>query len=338
VDTFVEGRQTQSTSPFFPPQTTPVPLDPVTANSLASRHGYSECFDNLRQGANSADRHEHSRMGFDALERRPISLPNEHDSYYNLPLPPKRELPFVTFNEKRCIPPRSAPSSEPIAGSASRKRSFDEATGHEVTTSIGTTFPAKTATKRRVASRKPSVQKETNTTPSIIANSTPKEIVNNTLTTVTSGDADSLTTRSFATVFESSSSKPSKIVVKQTATQEQREEHHNAPAAMVSSATQTQTLSGRDHTAAIRVPQPVSTADASTNTTAPSSFQDDLELFLKKHGDTSQIELPPSYNEASDDVRNRMINEFICQNLENDNFLRLVRDMEVSWRRLGFGR
>ncbi|PQE05196.1 hypothetical protein CJF30_00010153 [Rutstroemia sp. NJR-2017a BBW] len=269
-------------------------------------------------------------MGFDVLERRPISLPNEHDSYYNLPLPPKRELPFVAFNRKSCIPPHSASSSEPIAGSESRKRSLDESTGHEVTPSVGTTFPAKTATKRRVASRKPSVQKETNTTPFIIANSTPKEIVTTTLTTSTSEDANSLITRSYGTVLESSS-KSSKLVAKQTATQERREEHHSTPIAMVNSATQTQTLSGRDHTAAIRVPQPVSTADASTNTTAPSSFQDDLELFLKKHGDTSQIELPPSYNEAPDDVRNRMINEFICQNLENENFLTLVRDMEVSW-------
>jgi hypothetical protein len=310
----------------------------VIANSLVNRGSYSERFDNLSQGANSADRHGGSRLGFDALEHRPISLPNEHDSYFNLPLPPKRELPFLTFNGKNCIQPRPASTSEPRTVALSRKRPLDESTDHEAAPLIGTTFSAKTATKRRVASRKPSIQKKNCTVPSNNGNSAPQEVVNDTLTTATLGGDISLTTGSYAGLLESSSSKPSKLVTKQTATQERCEEHHSTPAAMVNSATQTQTLSGRDHTAAVRVSQPVSTVDASTNTTAPSHFQDDLELFLKKHRDTSQIELPPHYNEAPDDVRNRMINEFICQNLENDSFLKLVRDMEVSWRRLGFGR
>ncbi|KAM3082409.1 hypothetical protein ACMFMF_002073 [Clarireedia jacksonii] len=343
-DIFVEGRQTQSTSPFFPLQATSAPLGLVSSESLIKRGSYSEHFDNLNKSANSAGRLGDSRLEFDALECRPKSLPNEHDKYSNLPLPPKRELPFVTVNGKKCNQPQPASTSghasEPMAVSISRKRSLDEFIGHEITSSMRTTTPTKTAPKRRVASRKPSVQKISSTVPSTNVNSASKKATDNALTTDAPGNDTPLPTSSYATVMESTSSKSSRISPKQAAIKELCEEHHSTRTPMVNSATQTQTLSGRDHTAAIRVSQPVSAVDASTNTTnlTPSNFQDDLEVFLKKRGNESQVELPPDYTEASDDIRHRMINDFICQNLENERFLKLANDMEVSWRRLGFGR
>lgn len=44
------------------------------------------------------------------------------------------------------------------------------------------------------------------------------------------------------------------------------------------------------------------------------------------------------YDEADDETRYSLIQDFICENLENQNFLQLCKDIEFSWQRICLGR
>ncbi|POS85493.1 hypothetical protein EPUL_001989 [Erysiphe pulchra] len=46
----------------------------------------------------------------------------------------------------------------------------------------------------------------------------------------------------------------------------------------------------------------------------------------------------PRYDEADDETRYALIQDFICENLENQNFLQLCKDIEFSWQRICLGR
>lgn len=115
---------------------------------------------------------------------------------------------------------------------------------------------------------------------------------------------------------------------------------------MIDQSTQTQTLSGRDHTVKERVaatnnvPADTPTPITSTASTPPQAFLSDLDTFVAHHKNRpAPVELwqKPGYAEADADHRQMMLNDFICQNLENADFLQLCADTEVAWRRIGLG-
>jgi hypothetical protein len=66
----------------------------------------------------------------------------------------------------------------------------------------------------------------------------------------------------------------------------------------------------------------------------------DLDAFITKHNPqpkAKELWESPGYAEADEEHRQTMLNDFICENLDNADFLQLCRDAEFSWRRIGLG-
>ncbi|KAH7346337.1 hypothetical protein BKA65DRAFT_537026 [Rhexocercosporidium sp. MPI-PUGE-AT-0058] len=116
---------------------------------------------------------------------------------------------------------------------------------------------------------------------------------------------------------------------------------------MVDQSTQTQTLSGRDHTVKERMHATTSVPEVDPPNIStvpppvpPQSYLDELDAFVANHRARPaprELWQVPGYAEADADRRHMMLNDFICQNLENPDFLRLCADTENAWRRLGLG-
>lgn len=107
---------------------------------------------------------------------------------------------------------------------------------------------------------------------------------------------------------------------------------------MVDQGTQTQMQSGRDHITALEpgsnnVPQ-------APPAPPPQNYLDMLDTFITTHKSRpppQELWERPGYTEADDEQRQAMLTDFICENLENADFLKLCEDTEKSWRRIGLG-
>ena len=126
---------------------------------------------------------------------------------------------------------------------------------------------------------------------------------------------------------------------------------------MVDTGTQTQTLSGRDHTASIAraatvtaeqvvpapvpgpTPTPILPVVDSGIQRPPADFMDDLELLVSKYGGKRKpVELweIPGWTTATDEERYSMTQHWICMQLEDPSFLDLCKHVENVWQRIGF--
>jgi hypothetical protein len=113
---------------------------------------------------------------------------------------------------------------------------------------------------------------------------------------------------------------------------------------MVDAATQTQTLSGVDQMAVQKTPSasatPALAADSASPGSPPESYLNELEAFITKHNlqpKPKEVWQTPGYAEADEACRHAMLNNFICENLDNPDFLQLCQDTEFAWRRIGLG-
>lgn len=111
---------------------------------------------------------------------------------------------------------------------------------------------------------------------------------------------------------------------------------------MVDRATQTQTLSGRDHTAphtlATGVERSHSTVVIDATQHPPENFINEIEAFVSRHKHRpppQEVWQRPGYSESSPEERQAIINDFICENLDNEDFLKLCEDTGDVWRRIG---
>ncbi len=110
---------------------------------------------------------------------------------------------------------------------------------------------------------------------------------------------------------------------------------------MVDKATQTQTGSGRDHTAPPKLISGIGLSPSSTTNHSiqpPKGFMNQIEDFVSRHKHRPQPEelwQRPGYSEASPEERQAIINDFICENLDNEEFLKLCEDTGNAWRRIG---
>ncbi|KFY15322.1 hypothetical protein V492_02075 [Pseudogymnoascus sp. VKM F-4246] len=136
---------------------------------------------------------------------------------------------------------------------------------------------------------------------------------------------------------------------------------------MVDSSTQTQTLSGRDHTSALsRVPtitaEPVlpasATAPAPDSAPVPApapvapptevvsrakgpteGFLDELECFIPKHGGKLRPaelwEVSP-WDKATGGERDAMAESWICEQIEDPAFLEWCKHVDHVWKQIGF--
>ncbi|KAF7861860.1 hypothetical protein EAF04_007742 [Stromatinia cepivora] len=275
---------------------------------------------------------------FSALRKRPISLPTEHDICSSFPIPPKRQLPFVRVKDSSGSESVSAVEiNQPVEAPGQRKRSVEEF--FDVNSSHRITIPTEKSTKRRFASRKATHLPEMNDRLTKAVPSTDSSAGDN-LGVPILAEEPSLPALRPVTAL-STSDLPSKLQAKEiTAKERLVPTPLNKPTTpkMVDRSTQTQTLSGRDHTAALKPAQSASVVEAPSNLPTAFVLQEDLDLFISKYASRSRINLPPHYNDVPADERHKMLNDFIIKNLQNEDFLKMARDMDVSWRRIGLTR
>ena len=65
-----------------------------------------------------------------------------------------------------------------------------------------------------------------------------------------------------------------------------------------------------------------------------------LDTFITKHKSRSapkELWETAGYADADEEQRLIILNDFICENLENRDFLQLCQDTEKAWRRVGLG-
>ncbi|KFY84622.1 hypothetical protein V500_09157 [Pseudogymnoascus sp. VKM F-4518 (FW-2643)] len=137
---------------------------------------------------------------------------------------------------------------------------------------------------------------------------------------------------------------------------------------MVNSSTQTQTLSGRDHTAAmsrastitaepvlpapVTVPAPdpsvpvpvlapaVPPPDVVSEAKGPTEgFMDELGRFIPKYGGKPKpVELweVSSWDKATEEERHSMTENWICEQIEDPSFLELCKHVDTVWKKIGF--
>ncbi|RDW75263.1 hypothetical protein BP6252_06405 [Coleophoma cylindrospora] len=111
----------------------------------------------------------------------------------------------------------------------------------------------------------------------------------------------------------------------------------------VDKCTQTQTLSGRDHTSGVPAENLCSHTDAnSLNIPLSGSplpeLLDGIDNFITRYKTRpvpKDVSIMPRYSELDEDLRHEILNDFICENLENEDFLALCEDTEQAWRKLG---
>jgi hypothetical protein len=111
---------------------------------------------------------------------------------------------------------------------------------------------------------------------------------------------------------------------------------------MADRATQTQTLSGRDHTVPLTLATDIQRSQSTAITDGiqqpPETFMNDIEAFISRYKHRpppKEIWQRPGYSGASAEERQAIINDFICENLENEDFLKLCEDVGDVWRRVG---
>ncbi|KAM0134047.1 hypothetical protein ACHAO1_005875 [Botrytis cinerea] len=276
---------------------------------------------------------------FGAPEKRPISLPTENEICLGLTIPPKRQLPFATVRDSsRAKSVSLADTNRLVQTPKQRKRPLEDFIGGNPSNESST--PTTKPTKRRVASRKGTVHlpevngppskdcpsKETSASDTLgVPIQTEKLPLLEVMSTITPTISDSL---------------PSKLQAEGNSARQQPFPVLKTPMAlrMLDRSTQTQTLSGRDHTAALKPALNGSVVGLQSTLPTALALQEDLDLIVSRYSSGSRVNLPPNYNDVPDDERHKMLNDFIIKNLENDNFLKLVEDMEASWRRIGLTR
>lgn len=111
---------------------------------------------------------------------------------------------------------------------------------------------------------------------------------------------------------------------------------------MVDQSTQTQAISADRPVEIARTDAgPVrAVTDITTITPVSAALTNELDAFVAKHGSRpapKEFWQMPGYSEADEEYRLSMLNDFICENLENPEFLQLCTDMEFSWHRIGLG-
>lgn len=324
-----------TTSPFFPPQE-------ATNYGTQSSTDTGQVLYNGGQHSTPYATEAHTRTW------KPI----EPEIIYSLPMPPKRNLPFHKrgeANQIRCssasdIPALPKPTPTPVTRSNSTVEPKQVA-------STKTPVPTSKPPKKRVAQRKAPLStklvQEVADTQEPITNIVKEQPISGTI--IAQDEPSPLAAKSATAVRPASAA--SRLQSKATVTKKRpaaavpiRPSSVAKRPKMVDQGTQTQTLSGRDHTIA---------ANSTTSTEIsghvhreaslsppPESYLKLLDTFVTKYKARpapKELWEAPGYAEADEDERQNLLNTFICDNLENPEFLQLCQDTERSWRKIGLG-
>ena len=293
----------------------------------------------------TADFQRRNAALFEAAERNRLSIP------------PKRELPFPkpgemlprfasvsTFSDGPKPPPITRPQSAIFATEGQAIKQTKEQTQEPGAP------PVVKVTKKRVAQRKSTAVK-----PAEVAESPPEnQSKANGISSVAlpQDEPSPLATKSFAAVPrpKSTTGLQSKATAPKKRAAPARPSSVLKRLKTVDQFTQTETISSRDPATALDLVRnpgtsgPVVAHPASVPTSAsvpPSeSYLDAIDTFVSKHRSRprpKEIWEQPGWAEADQDERQRILNNFICENLENKDFIQLCEDTMVSWRRIGLG-
>ncbi|KAH8816123.1 hypothetical protein F5884DRAFT_209759 [Xylogone sp. PMI_703] len=114
---------------------------------------------------------------------------------------------------------------------------------------------------------------------------------------------------------------------------------------MISQSTQTQAISGHSHAAGLGHAcsnEMTENGDANHLGVSPvfAGYLQRLFTIVNKQDTTlspKEIWEIPRYTDGDDEVREMILNDFICANLEDKDFQKLCEDIEHAWRRVGLG-
>ncbi|TEY86466.1 hypothetical protein BOTCAL_0008g00410 [Botryotinia calthae] len=340
-----ESQHRFSTSPFFetqrkhclPDRLTSFSSDNDLHNSRNKIHGTAlDCFRPV--GDHPLSRSIENPL-FGAPEKRPISLPTENEICLGLTIPPKRQLPFATVKDSlRSKSVSLADTNRLVQTPKQRKRPLEDFIGENP--SNGSTIPTTKPTKRRVASRKGTAHLPEVNGPSSKVCPSKESSASDTLDVpIQTEKLPLLEVMSIVTPIISDSL-PSKLQTERNLARQQPLPVLKTPMTlrMVDRSTQTQILSGRDHTAALKPALNASVVDLQSTLPTALALKEDFDLIVSRYSSGSRVNLTPNYNDVPDDERHKMLNDFVIKNLENNDFLKLVEDMEASWRRIGLTR
>ncbi|KAG0645858.1 hypothetical protein D0Z07_7961 [Hyphodiscus hymeniophilus] len=286
--------------------------------------------------------HESQEVATQGFHKRNAAL-FEAAEAHRLSIPPRRELPFP---KPRDIAPRSAsvslvsPLTEPTPGSRPRSASSTRGPTKDQTEqqhSAPTTKP----TKKRVAQRKSTLVK-----PPEIAESPPppqEQVSNSDTASALAAPHDEpspLAAKSFAAASIPGSA-GLKLQTKAAATgpKKRAAPTRQSPVPkrpkMVDQSTQTDIPPSCTAPTALQLaPNDVS---AVTAVSPPQDYLDAVDTFVAKHKARpapKEVWEEPGWAEADAEERHRILNNFICENLENKDFIQLCEDVRVSWRRM----
>jgi hypothetical protein len=285
--------------------------------------------------------------------QRPTSTPVEHSDLYQIWIPPKRELPFPkprkSSNPKSASTPDLPPTlPEPTHGTRIEPLSKSPvAQVDAASTPVKKSAPKKRVAHRKAKNAKPIEQQVLNeeaSTSQITEESIPK------LASIQEEPEklSPLAAKSAAASFRPASAPGliSKAILppKKRAATATRQTSATKRPKMVDAATQTQTVSVVDPITTQTTP-PASTppslvADTPSPVSLPQTYLNEVDAFIAKNNPqpkSKELWQTPGYAEADEARRHAMLNDFICENLENANFLQLCQDAEFAWRRIGLG-
>jgi hypothetical protein len=271
-------------------------------------------------------------------------------------IPPKRELPFkrprssgdILASTEGGLPSFSKATIVPRSTSVGRKTPIQEIAILGPTAAPEITTTPKFSPKKRAVQRKASTIQPTSPVSQIDKIATvDNELVMNHVPR-TEDEVSTLTPKNSIPLARSSSALPA--VVSKAAPPKKRNitprpSLVNKRPKMVDQSTQTQ-LSPTSHNQSARI---VTSNIEVNNATEgipllmppPESYLNIVDEFVTKYkdrpapGKSSELWETPGYDEMGEEQRLDMINDYLCRNLENPQFLKLCEDVEHSWRRIG---
>lgn len=324
--------------------------------------GYSN--ENLQLGRQSS-------LSFNTT--RPMSAPTVGDDLHTSQwIPPKRELPFPKKKE-----PKKAVQTAPIPNNGSENRPLLQSEGPRV--SENATKPKTLLDKHGKQQVKRVAVRRTSTPPTSKSSSVVEVPDSHEKTRPTNTRRNSVLWQEEPSPLASKKGAIARPFtspgLKSKATASRKRPNEEAPkwalakrVKMVNSGTQTQTLSGREHTAAgsrtstitaepvlpaqVIAPAPVPTVPVPVPAPAPSlsevvsetkrpteGFMDELGRFVARYGGKCKpVELweVSGWGRATEEERNSMTESWICEQIEDPSFLELCKHVDAVWKKIGF--
>ena len=316
-----------STSPYF--------------TSLSSANGIED------PSSAAASEYAYTHESSSLENSRPTPTQMRTTDMQNLLIPPRRELPFPKPREKSSgsdLPPL-LPKPTPVANAYSPSKVS------VVSSELGSPPTPIPRPRQRVAQRKAPTPRQVilEDPEKAAAVKVPGEAVKS--DTSPAEDEPSPLAAKSAAVTSRPASAPLGLLSKASASVKKRPAPSrplsvNKRPKMISQGTQTQTVAAQNcrievaHIESTKNHVPDAMAESASPAIPPNSYLDGLDEIitsLKTRPPAKELWEQPGYSSAGPEHREKLLNDFICENLDNPEFLMLCQDAQTAWRRIGLG-